>query len=166
MLLLFAVESSQAQEATASYKVKAVFIYNFTQFVDWPMTSFDSPDSPFVIGILGDNPFGSYIDQTVSGEKVGTHPIIIKHYNTEREVDHCHLLYISFSSESRIKESLDAISNKNILTIGEGNNFSRLGGIIRFYTDDNKIRLQINTEAARTAQLNISSKLLSLAKTN
>ena len=147
LLLLFSGESAFAQSETASvYKIKAVFIYNFTQFVDWPAVSFESGDSPFIIGIVGNNPFGSYIEETVSGERVGTHPIIVKHFNSEKEIDRCHLLYINFSADTKIKETLDAISDKSILTIGEGYNFSKLGGIIRFYTEQNRIRLQINKD--------------------
>jgi hypothetical protein len=78
LLLLFTFDQSKSQDAVLpEYKVKSVFIFNFTKFVDWPSTSFESEDSPFIIGIIGNNPFGNYLEETVLGEKVGPHPIVI-----------------------------------------------------------------------------------------
>lgn len=150
----------------AANKVKAVFLFNFTRFIDWPATSFSTEESPFIIGIVGNNPFGSYLQETVLGEKVGSHNIIIQHFENEKSISDCHVLYINSSDAGKIKETISLIESKSVLTVGEASSFNKLGGIIRFYTKQNKIRLQINTEAARIANLNISSKLLNVAKTN
>ena len=107
----------------------------------------------------------SYIEEAVAGEKVGTHPIVVEHYYDKKEIIYCHLLYINYTKEEQIIETIAALANRSILTVSDAPGFNELGGIIRFYTEQNKIRLQINTDVAKLAQLTISSKLLNVAKT-
>ncbi len=156
--------SAQEGGAPAS-KIKAVFLFNFTRFIDWPPEAFTSPDDPFVIAIIGNNPFGTYIEESVAGEKVGMHPIVVNRYEDEKDVKECHILYINLQDEDRVRRILKSVEGRGILTVGERPSFTRLGGMVRFYTDNNKIRFEINTEAAKAAQITISSKLLSVAKT-
>ena len=165
-LLTFGVIHTFAQSKAEEYQVKAVFLYNFTQFIEWPEAAFKNPDEPFVIGIMGDDPFGNYIDQTVEGESIGTHPIKIKRCNDLRGALSCHILYINSVEKEWMRTILSTVSEKNILTVSDDPSFNNLGGIIRFYTEDNKIRLQINLPRSKEAQLLISSKLLSVAKTH
>ena len=146
------------------YNIKAVFLYNFARFVEWPASTLGNAETPFVIGILGDDPFRSVIDQTVAGEKIKGHPIVIQRYKTVHEIKHCHILYISAREATKLNEILFALKNKNVLTVSDMASFTATGGMIRFMTKDNKIRLQINPEAAKAADLNISSKLLNVAE--
>ena len=164
VLLLMVQQKLAAQNAepTAS-QVKAVFLYNFSKFVDWPPSAFTSANAPFVIGVLGKDPFGNYMDELVSGEKIGDHPIVFRRFSDARSVANCHILYISTPFTDELKEALTAVSHKSTLTVGDASNFTKSGGMIRFFNHDNKIRLQINVKSARSAQLQISSKLLSVA---
>lgn len=162
-LTLTTAQFAKAQTA-AEYQVKAVFLFNFTRFVDWPSTSFEAVNSPFVIGILGNDPFGTYIDETVNGENAGQHPIVIRRYKTTKDIDNCQILFINPDDAEQIKPILSELKEKNILTVSDANNFAALGGIIGFFMENNKIRMQINTDAAKAASLSISSKLLSVAK--
>lgn len=150
--------SLRSHSQTRADQVKAVFLFNFTQFVDWPPGSFSSPTSPFVIGILGNDPFGLYIDKVVEGEKVDSHPIVVQRYNDGDDIKNCNILFTS-KSYSAIRN----LQNRSILTVGDQNNFAAEGGMIRFFIENNKIKLQINLKAAKAANLNISSKLLRLA---
>lgn len=163
VLFLFNAQFSQAQ-TSSEYQVKAVFLYNFTRFVDWPVTSFESGNSPFIIGILGNDPFGTYIDETVNGENAAGHPILIRRYKTVKDIDHCHILFINSTDAELIKPMLAELKEKKVLTVSDANSFASLGGIIGFYMENNKIRMQINAGAAKAASLNISSKLLGVAK--
>ncbi len=164
LLCLFVTRASAQVKPAPEYQLKAVFLYNFTHFIDWPSTAFESADEPFVIGIIGNDPFGSYLETTVSGEMISTHPIIIKRYQDPAQIEHCQVLFINSRDEGSIKNILATISNRNILTVSDADNFARMGGIIGFYTEKNKIRMQINSNAAKNAQLVISSKLLSVAQ--
>jgi hypothetical protein len=168
-LLFFSlsISFSSGQDKTAGeYQVKAVFIYHFTQFIDWPSSAFTSSSDPFVIGIIGEDPFGSYLEEAVAGEKINAHPIVIKHFANIKDVINCHILYINSTNEDWLEKVLSSVSQKKILTVSDAPAFSKLGGIVRFFMRDDKIRIQINLEQSKAAQLNISSKLLSIAKTN
>jgi len=162
-LLLLSHLPLQAQPPTLEYQLKAVFLFNFTQFVDWPATSFDSEQSPLVIGILGENPFGSYLEETVSGEKVNKHAVAVRYCKNEEEAKSCHLLFINLPDTKKRKQAIEAFKGKNILTVSDASGFSGEGGMIRFFTRNNKINLQINLEASKASELVFSSKLLRLA---
>jgi len=145
------------------YQVKAIFLYNFTQFVEWPASAFRYAAEPFVIGVLGDNPFGLYLEETVAGEQVMGHPLVIQHYTDVKDIGSCHILFITSSEPKKMKTALSGMVNRSILTVSDMNNFAGLGGMIGFVNYDNRIKLQIKPAAAKEAGLNISSKLLRLA---
>jgi hypothetical protein len=142
------------------YEIKAVFLYNFAQFVEWPPEAFPDKSAPLVIGILGADPFGAYMDDVVRGETVNGRPFVIRRLARAEEVDGCHILFISNSESGHLDEILDSLKGKSVLTVGEMDGFSKFGGMIRFVTENNKVRLRINVTAAKTAGLKISSKLL------
>lgn len=161
VLLLLGVMESSAQAVTSpEYQVKAVFLFNFAQFVAWPSEAFPQTQTPLVIGVLGDDPFGTYLDETVRGERVNNRPMVVQRYRRLEEVRTCHVLFISESETSRLEQSLSRLKGRHILTVGEADGFALVGGVIQFVTEKNKIRLKINLEAAKAAGLTISSKLL------
>jgi len=146
------------------YRVKAVFLFNFTQFVEWAPSSFISAQAPFVIGVLGENPFGSYLEDVVSGEKVNGHPLVVYHYKNLEEIKTCHILFINKAGINNPEDIPASIKGKNVLTVSDAGGFLKQVSMIRFITKDNKIHIQINLEAAKEADLTISSKLLRLAE--
>lgn len=162
-LFLFGSFSSKAQ-SSREYNIKAVFLYNFTQFVEWPTDALRKPDAPFIIGILGNDPFRSAIDEAVAGEKVKGHQIMVQRYQNVKDIKNCNILFISNTEGGKLREILAALPNKNILTVSDIPEFAATGGIIRFMTKENKIKLQINLLASKEADLNISSKLLQVAE--
>ncbi len=164
LLIAFSIYSSYAQTtATPEYQLKAVFLFNFTQFVEWAPSSFETDQSPLVIGVLGDDPFDSYLNDIVSGEKVNGHPIVIQHFNSYEDIKTCHILFISNSETNKIAQITSYLKKYNILTVSDANNFLPQGGMIRFFIRNNKMQFQINLDASRDANLVISSKLLRLA---
>lgn len=146
------------------YQLKAVFLFNFTQFVDWPPASYDTEQSPLVIGILGKNPFGNYLEQTVSGEKINGHPVIVHYYENEEDAKGCHLLFLNIPESKKRKNILETLKGKSILTVSDGTDFLEQGGMIRFFTNKNKIKIQINLQASKESELTVSSKLLGVAE--
>ena len=154
---------SAQSPVSPEYEVKAVFLFNFTQFVQWPANSFPADQAPLVIGILGEDPFGSYLKETVLGEKVNGHSMIIQHYNNVEEIKICHILFINLP-ETRLEQAVESLKGRNILTVSDAPGFLEHGGMIRFFTRNNKIQLQINLEPSKEANLVISSKLLRLAE--
>lgn len=160
-LLLSGGLDLSAQTAPApEYQVKAVFLFNFAQFVDWPPQAFLESKTPIVIGILGEDPFGAYLDETVRDEKVNDRSLTVQRYRRVEEIEVCHILFISRSEADRLGQILASLKDRNILTVGDADGFTERGGMIRFVIEKNKIRLRINLEAAKAGRLTLSSKLL------
>jgi YfiR/HmsC-like len=159
---------AQASDSDSSeYLIKAGFIYNFAKFVEWPSTAFAQPDSPIVIGILGTDPFGSLIDQIVENKKIGSRGFVVKRlkWGTDlKELRDCKILFVGDSERAHIDELVQIVKSLPILTVGETPRFAERGGVIRFVLEDNRVRFEINVDAARQADLTISSRLLTLAR--
>ncbi len=162
--------STSATSATAKpvvaaeYQIKAVFLFNFTKYVDWPASAFADAQAPFVIGILGDDPFGSALDDTVRGEKVDGRPLVIQRYSSWQDIKDCQILYISQSKSAELARIFAGIKGRSILTVGDADNFTDQGGMIWLVTENSKIRLKINLDPVKAANLTISSSLLRAAE--
>lgn len=166
-ILLIAYSSlflSAQNASTREYQVKAVFLFNFSQFVEWPANSFASPQSPAIIGILGKDPFGTYLEETIAGESINKHPLVIQRFNSVDEVTKCHILFINENDKGKLEQIIQKLKGKNILTISDVNGFSKVGGMVRLYTKNDKINIQINLDEAKAENLVVSSKLLKLAE--
>lgn len=162
--LLQGSQHALAQTPSREYQLKAVFLFNFTQFVNWPATDFENDQSPLVIGVMGDNPFGNYLSLTVAGEKINGHPLAVQHYKSEEEIKSCHILFVNFNETKKLEQVLGSVEGKNTLTVGDDPDFLKQGGMIKFVMNNNKIKLQINMEACKESKMVISSKLLRLAE--
>jgi len=150
-----------AQTSTApEYQVKAVFLFNFAQFVEWPSSAFLDPAAPLTICVLGEDPFGQYLDETVRGESVQSHPLAVRRYDRVEETGACHIVFVGRQDQEPLQAILDTLKRRPILTVSDADEFAERGGMIRFVTDRNRIRLRINLDAARAANLILSSKLL------
>jgi YfiR/HmsC-like len=144
------------------YQVKALFLFNFAQFISWP--SSQPSDTPFVIGIVGDDPFDSYLDETVRGEKVNNRSLTTQRFRHGRDPRTCDILFISQSERERAAEIVSNLRGRSVLTVSDIDGFADLGGMIELFTEKNKIRMRINLEAVKAANLKVSSKLLRVAE--
>ena len=153
-------------QGPGEYDLKAVFVFNFAQFVEWPESAFVSPTGPFVIGILGPDPFGSTLDRIVAGETVNGRAIEVRRYRTVAEVIEapCHILFLGRTDGARAGAIHDALGDRAILTVGDSSHFAAAGGVVQFLVVNNRVRVRINMEAARHRHLSISSKLLRVAE--
>lgn len=166
LLLLSLNRTLPAQESlTREYQIKATFLYNFTQFVQWPDTAFSEAESPLVIGVLGQDPFGSYLDETVKGKMIDNHPLVIQRYKKVEDVKGSHILFIGHKKNEDAMHALKHLSTQPVLTVSDVDGFARMGGMIQFINDSGRIRLLVNVSAATDANLVVSSKLLRLADT-
>lgn len=145
------------------YRLKAVFLFNFAQFVTWPRQAFPEAQAPLVIGVLGDDPFGAALDEAVQGEQVNGRPLVVRRYRKAEEIGICHILFFSRSVADRTEQIVAGLKGRPILTVGDIESPAMRSAMVRFAMEKNKIRLKINVEAARTAELTISSKLLRVA---
>jgi hypothetical protein len=165
LLLSVSLDRRTESAGATEYQLKAVFLFNFAQFVEWPTSAFPEKQTPLVIGVLGADPFGGYLDETVRGERVNNRSFSIERYRRVDEIRTCHVLFISQSEIGRIPQIVATLKDRNILTVADVEGVTRRGVIIGFVTEQNKIRLRVNLAAAKAANLTISSKLLRLADT-
>jgi hypothetical protein len=160
-LALACAGAGLAQDAPSrENQIKAVFLFHFPEFVDWPPATFAKAESPLVIGVLGSDPFGDFLDEMVRGEKVNNRPLTIVRCQSVEEASGCQELFISRSEDGRLASILAQLKGRSILTVSDADFFDQDGGVIRLATENNRIRLKVNLAAARAADLTISSKLL------
>lgn len=164
LLFLSRPELPAQTGGSKEYQIKAVFLFNFAQFVDWPSDAFFETQTPLIIGVLGDDPFDSCLDETVRDEKVNGHPLAVQRFHRVEDIKACQILFISRSETKRLEQILGDLKGRSILTVGDIDGFARRGGMIQFANEQNKIRFKINAEAAKAADLTISSKLLHAAE--
>jgi hypothetical protein len=159
-LLLPVVASNQ--EARPEFEVKAAYLYQFAILAEWPAAAFATTNAPLTIAVLGEDPFGEYLDK-LGGKVVNGHPVAVRRFAQVVDVERCHVLYLSKSEMERAPAPLGAVGAQPILTVGEGAEFARRGGIIGFMRVGENIKFAINLEAAARAQIRLSPKLLRLA---
>ncbi len=151
------------QSSTKEYEVKAAFLFNFTKFVTWSDVAADA-DAPFVIAVLGDDPFGDALSALTKKTAQGR-PIVVQRVSGLDSLKNCRLLFISSSAGPRLPSILRAAHARNILTVGDMERFAARGGIIGLVLQRDRVGFEINVDSARQSGISISSKLLSLAKT-
>lgn len=149
-----------AAQPADEYHVKAIFLYNFARFVEWPA---DSPPAAMCIGIIGDDPFGGELQQVVSGKTVNGHGFTVKRLKPET-ARACQIVFVATSERKRFKVVLDLLKGAEVLTVGESSGFCESGGVINFEVVDSKVRFEVNLGAAERARLKLSSKLIGLAR--
>jgi len=149
----------RAQSASQrEYEIKAAYLYNFIKYVDWP-----SYGETISIGVLGNDPFGTAL-APLNGKIVKGRRLVIKHLDSVRDAQQCQIIFVCSSEKQRLQEIFESLRSARVLTVGETQGFADGGGIINFIEENNKVRFEINAEAARRTGLNISSELLKLAR--
>ena len=161
---LLALAPWPARAESREYEIKAAFLINFIQFVVWPTNAFTNEEAPFCVGVIGEDPFGSALDQTVQGETVNHHKIVVKRWQRVEDCKDCQLVFVSKSENKRVPEILAKIDSHPVATVSEVAGFAKQGGMINFYREQNKVRFEINPASAEKSGLKISSQLLRLGK--
>jgi hypothetical protein len=163
VLLLLAARFSEAQP-TLENDVKAVFLYNFTKFIEWPPPAAPAGGA-FRLCLLADADFADAVDRTITGETVeGRHLERVEPQSPD-DVHNCAILYVGRRHSERAVRFLAAARNLPVLTVGEGPAFLEQGGAIGFVLENNRVRFDISTVAMQRSGLRVSSKLLRVART-
>lgn len=151
-------------DAASEYELKAAFLFDFGKFVEWPANTFPDPNAPFSVCVLGRDPFGSALDQTLQGKRMENRPVRILRLTDPAAARPCQIVFVSASERPRVAAILVSLRGSNALVVGETRGFAESGGAIQFTVDDNHVRFTINPDAIQRAGLRISSQLLALAK--
>ena len=164
-VLVGAALAGRAQERTlGEYQIKALFLFNLVQFVEWPPSAFPAADTPIRIGVLGDSPFDGALDAAIKGEKVGGRSLIVVQAREATNLEGCHVVFVSRSERGRLSPILAAFGGKPVLTVGDFPDFAERGGVLNFYRDGEKVRFELNRAAARAANLKLAAQLARLAR--
>ncbi len=153
-----------AAETPKEYEIKAVFLFNFTNFIRWPETVL-AANEEIKLCILGNDPFGNSLDNAVTNGKGSKYQVSVQRLIFPKDdVGECHILFVSRSEQDNYPKILSLIAQKPILTIGETDDFLAQGGMIEFFIENNRVRLAIALARLRAAQLNANANLLKVAK--
>lgn len=158
-----AAGGAQAQPISPEYAVKADYLSKFAPFVEWPGGVFASPASPFVVCFAGDEPFGPVLARNLEAQRVGRRPVVVRRMAKVEDRGDCHVLYLAGSKSQSIADGLAIVRGSPVLTVTDSRSSGPARGIIHFVIDSNRVRFQVDDQAAANNGLTLSSKLLSLA---
>lgn len=162
--VFFGGKAKGQSEQPSEYQLKAAFLFNFTKFVEWPDSSFEDPQAPIVLGIIGDDPFGDTLARIIAGQKVQGRSLVIRKERWGDELRLCHVLFVSASEHERSSRILGSVRSASVLTVSDMEGFTEAGGVIEFVTQENRVRFIVNLDAATQSKLRLSAKLLALAR--
>jgi uncharacterized protein DUF4154 len=160
LVLLITCGLTGAAVPVSESQLKAVFLFNFAHFVEWPAAALPHGNAPFVIGVLGRDSFGNTVNEVVRGETVNGRPLAVERYPNATAIRDCQILFIPASELAGLADILAAIKGRSVLTVTDADGPAPRGVIIGLIRQDNRIRLRIDLEAAKASNLTISSKLL------
>jgi len=149
-----------AAAAPTEYEVKAAFLYNFAKYVQWP----PSPRRTFVIGVLGHDPFGPRLEEVMSGQSVQKKAIAIRRFARIEDVEGADILFVCASERYHLTVVLTALQRIPVLTVADMDRFAELGGMINLFTEENRVRFEMNPDAMRRSGLKAGSQLYRLAR--
>jgi YfiR/HmsC-like len=156
----------QALGDVSEYELKAAFLSSFAQFTKWPAGTFSDASAPFVIGIIGEDPFGGSLEKIVQARGISGRKVVVRRGRSAGDMRSCQIVYVAKSERGHLGEIIAGLQGAGILTVGESDQFTRQGGAIGFKMEGDKVRFEINAAAAQRAGLQISSRLLKLAGGN
>jgi hypothetical protein len=168
VLLASVVPSAQSAvtppQRPPEYQVKAEYIYGFTQYIEWPSSTWADADAPFRICIAGADPFGALMDRVVKGEKTQGHPFLVDRLAADADLARCQIVFLGSEETARPSAVLKALSSTSTLTIGESRQFLDAGGAVALVMDSGRVRFDVNLRSAQIKDLRFSSKVLRLAR--
>jgi len=158
------VALAAAAESASEYQVKAAFLFNFAKFVEWPPESFAAEGDSLALCIFGEDPFGTRLDELVTGEKIAGRTLAVRRIRRLSELKPCHIVFLSRAERGRVPEVLASLHGGDVLSVGESERFAEQGGIIQLYLEGNKVHFMVNLDALERTRLKMSSKLLRVAR--
>jgi hypothetical protein len=156
--------SRASDTPSLEYKVKAAYLFNFCKFVEWPGKKLPGADTAIIIGVVGEDPFGDILEETVKGKAINGRKLVVKRFAPGEDIQSCDLLFISRSLKDSLDSILHRVGSQSVLTVSEVEKFAQRGGIINFIIVNDSVKCELNLDAAERAGLKISSKLASVAR--
>ena len=161
--LLFGVRV-EAQAPMGESQVKAMFVYNFLKFVEWPSNPSVGARDPFVVLIIGEGETADATERFLESKTIGERPLVVRRIRWDQSVAGARAVFVLERDERKLHRVLEAADAAGVLTIGEGESFTTSGGVIGLLVEDRRMRFDVDTSAAQSAGLRVSSKLLALTR--
>jgi hypothetical protein len=165
LLLLTGSIPLQPQSApSVEYQVKAAFLFNFAKFIEWPTDAFSNEKTPITLCVFRYDPFGSALDEVIRGKTINNRELTARRINELPDLKSCHLVFVSEREDKLLSEIDKSLKGGSVLVVGESAEFAERGGAIQLFLEENKLRFAVNVDAVQRARLQVSSKLLALAR--
>lgn len=163
LLVLYLPSLSASQTLATPNKVEAAFLRNFARYVTWPPGVFADDRSFWRICILGNDPFGDILDNTLAGRAEQGRPFEIVRADTLNELPNCQIVFVAYQDAAKRRAALAALKNLPVLTVSDTPEFLQEGGIIQFHVAD-RVEMSINLDRSRAAFLTIQTKMLEVSR--
>lgn len=158
-----ALNAQEIIDPRLEYNVKAASIYAFGRYVTWPESAYENEKSPFVIGVLGTNPFGDALERIAAKKTLDEHKIVVRQLNGPKECLQCHIVFVVRGVDPSVEADLfRQAAGKPVLLVGESAGFVERGGIVNFYQSGSNVRFELNPDKSVECRLSLNAKLLSL----
>ena len=154
--------TAQEDAAVLERRVKGALLYRFIAYVEWPESAFARPDSPFVIGILGNDALAAELRAFVAGRAAEKRPITVRQLRASDSLKDLHMLFIAASETQQLDRAVRGTGATLIVTESPG--ALQQGSVIDFAVVNEQVRFNISLESARQRNLRLSSRLLSVAQ--
>ena len=161
-VLLLPLSPVQTQEVTEA-ALKAAFLVKMESFIEWPPDALPA-SSPVTACVMGDLRQAEALERAAKGSVKSRRSVTVLRVQPDGPLQSCHMLYVSGLSTSQITAVLQAVQNAPVLTIGDADDFRRVGGMLHLFVDTGKIAFSVNLYRARQTRLDLSSRLLGLAQ--
>ena len=163
LLLLSCADTKIMAGEVKEYAVKAAFVFNFTKFIHWPENSFKNNKSSYHLCFIGNNTVAREFNK-LNGKYNGRKMIDVHRLSPDEKCRKCDIIFISRDmNRMAVKKIISRLKGKPVLTIGETEEFTKLGGVISFFIENDRLHFKINISAAEKQGLKFSSRLLRLA---
>ncbi len=146
------------------YQVQAAFLFNFAKFVTWPDDAFERGGNAMIIGVIGEDPFGAALEETVRDKTIMGRKLTVKRFARVQDAVNSHILFLSASEENRLPQAVKALEKTSVLTVSDMDQFAERGGMVAFTVEDQKVRFNVNVGAVERAGLKMGSQVLKLAR--
>ena len=157
-------ELCHAGEPSRDARITAAFIYNFTQFVEWPADSLGTANTPFIVGVVGADTLDGALEQAMEGKTVDDHPIVVKRFASREQIGPCHLLFVPLTQDGASAAILARVARTPTLTVGEGGSFLPAGGALRLFLEDRRLKFELAPDVFAASRLKPGAKLMKLAR--
>ena len=163
-IFVWAQSASPQVLPTVEYQVKAAFLLNFAKFIEWPADAFPEGKTPIAICIFRHDPFGNLLGEMLRGKAINRRELQARGITEIPDLRTCHIIFVSNETDQLLPEILSSVRGTSALVVGETERFAERGGGVQFFLEENKLRFAINVDMVQKARLNVSSKLLALAR--